>query len=203
MAEKIQLAFQLGDKLIDGATVNRLAFIKYTELLREVSSVPGPKPYETKLLRMRLAKQVTYHMNGSTVALTPDDVTNIPIKSVWAIQKQLDGDDGELKMGKVIRQGDGIDVAIGYELGTPIPVGQGKPPITELEFLAKTLGDIEDVLSATTGMDQAAQLIRTVAKPVHSSLQALPSWAVEQITLVDGIVIAQQVLPFFLGLRDV
>jgi hypothetical protein len=195
---KIPMSFQVGDKAIDGATVNTLTFSKYAELMREANYMPGPKPYEIKLLRLRLAKQVTYHINGATTTITPDETTRIPTKSVWALQAQLDTNI-DVKAGRVIRSGDGVDTAIGYELGTPIPTGQGKPPITELEFLAPTLGDIEDVLTAVSGMDQTLQLIKSVAKPVHTSLQALPTWAIDQITVTDGVSIAQKVLPYFLG----
>lgn len=43
-------------------------------------------------------------------------------------------------------------------------------------------------------------LISTVAKPLGSTLMTLPSWAVAQISLGDGMTIMRQVLPHFLGL---
>jgi hypothetical protein len=68
-----------------------------------------------------------------------------------------------------------------------------------LEFLAKTYGDIEDVLSAGDGINQAAVLLATVAKPLGTSLTVLPSWALAQISIADGFAIMREVLPRFLG----
>jgi hypothetical protein len=104
--------------------------------------------------------------------------------------------------GKIVRDGDGIDKAIVYELGTPISVGQGKPPIKELEFQASTYGDVEDVLAVDAPIQQAAVLISTVAKPLGTSLSLLPSWAVNLVTVADGVTISNHVLPRFLGSPD-
>ena len=100
--------------------------------------------------------------------------------------------------GKIIRDGDGVDKAIIYELGTPIKV-QGKDPITELEFCASTYGDVEDVLTADLAVQQTALLLSTVAKPLGTSLSRLPSWAIDNITVADGVSISRDVLPRFLG----
>ena len=51
--------------------------------------------------------------------------------------------------------------SIVYQLGTPIPV-TGKDPITELEFLASTYGDIEDVMSANDSIAPLALLVAAV-----------------------------------------
>jgi hypothetical protein len=111
-------------------------------------------------------------------------------------------DDGEGPPGKIVRDGNGIDTAIVYELGTPIALGQGKGHIKELEFQASTYGDIEDVLAIDYQMQQALTLIATLAKPLGTSLSLLPSWAVNQITITDGFLISNQVLTRFLGSPD-
>ena len=49
----------------------------------------------------------------------------LPVPDFYKIVAALDGDEG--KAGKIIRDGDGINQAITYELGTPIPQGK-KPP---------------------------------------------------------------------------
>lgn len=197
MGEKIPISFQLGEKLIDSATVKPISFAKFASFIQQAQQLKDKKTFEAKLKRVRMQQQVDYHVNGSVISLEMDDVLKLPIAAVRAINVHLDDDEG--KVGKIIREGDGVDKAIGYELGRPIPVGQGKEPIKELEFIAKTYGDIEDVLSATDAIEQAELLIKTIAKPVHSSLTALPSWAVEQISVADGVIIAQKVLPLFLG----
>ena len=92
--------------------------------------------------------------------------------------------------------------AIVKVLGTPISTGQGKDPISELEFHAQTYGDIEDVMAAPDGIQQTVKLIALVAKPLGSSLTALPSWAINLITVTDGITIQREILPRFLGSPD-
>jgi hypothetical protein len=138
---------------------------------------------------------VTYYVNGSTTPIEPDDVTMMPIPNAQMLTTHLDEDEGIV--GKVTKEGDGISTSIVYELGTPIPV-TGKEPITELEFLASTYGDVEDVLSANDSITQTAILIATVAKP--PGMLQLPSWAVDAISVGDGVTIAKLVTPHFLGL---
>lgn len=197
MNDKIPISFQLGDKLIDAASINQIGYSQFVDYVQQARALKDSKTFEAKLKRVRLQQQVSYHMNGTTVPLAIEDILRLPIPAARIIDLHLDDNEGV--PGKIIREGDGIDTAIGYELGRPIPAGQGKDSIKELEFMAKTYGDIEDVLSATDALEQTQFLIRTIAKPVHSSLSALPSWAVDQISVADGITIAQRILPLFLG----
>ncbi|QIW87518.1 tail assembly chaperone [Agrobacterium phage OLIVR4] len=76
----------------------------------------------------------------------------------------------------------------------------GEESITELEFHAKTYGDIEAVFAEDNAAEQTILFIENIAKPITSNLklQALPSWAVDQITPNDGIFISRFVLPRFL-----
>jgi len=197
-SEKIVLPspWQLQDKVIDGAMINNLSFKAFADYLVEAQLMKKPKTIEARLRRIRLAKQVTYYINGSTTLITPDDVTMMPIPDAHLIASYLDAND-EGAIGKIIKAGDGINTSIVYELGTPIPV-TGKAPIKELEFIAKTYGDIEDVMSAGDVISQTAALIATVAKP--PGMLALPSWAVNDITMADGVTISSLVTPHFLGL---
>jgi hypothetical protein len=194
--EKIPITFQLDGKLIDGAIVKPLTFSGFIECLIEAQTMREPKLYEARIRRARMAHQVTYYTNGAIASVSMLDALKLPIPAVHSISSQLD--EGEGVAGKIVRPGDGIDQAITYELGTPIPV-QGKEPIKELEFLAKTYGDIEDVLAAPDSIQQAGLLISTVAKPLGTSLTLLPSWATKLITVADGVTISRTVLPHFLG----
>jgi len=128
--------------------------------------------------------------------VTLNDILNLPIAAAHTIIGKLDSDEG--KAGKIIRDGDGIDKAIVFELGTPIPTGAGKDPIRELEFHAKTYGDIEDILAADNAIQQTAKMIETIATPLGSTLSRLPSWALTQITVADGVTISREILPRFL-----
>jgi hypothetical protein len=194
--EKIPISFSLGEKLIDGASIKPMNFGTFAEYVAEAQGMKQPKSFEGRLRRVRMSKQVAYHINGSTVPVSMEDVLRLPIAAARVISARLEGDEG--KPGKIIRDGDGIDTAITYELGTPIPMGQGKEPIKELEFLAKTYGDIEDIMSAPDSIQQAALLIATIAKPLGTSLTALPSWAAAQVSVADGVTIAREILPRFL-----
>jgi hypothetical protein len=196
--ERVAISFQLGDKLIDSASVKQLMFQAFTEHIAEAQTLRQPKTWEGRLKRVRMVRQVTYYANGVQVPVTMADILSMPIPAARTIDKAL-GNIEEGTPGKVIREGDGIDKAIVFELGTPIPTGQGKPPIRELEFLAKTYGDIEDVLSAADSVQQTKYMIETLAKPLDSSLSALPSWGLTQITIADGMTMLRDVLPHFLG----
>ena len=195
---KIELSFPLANDgaLIDGAVVRQLTFLGFAEYVLEAQNMTSPKTFEARLKRLRLAKQVTYYAGAVAVPVTLEDVARMPIA---AAHKLLDKLDGDISAGKVIRKGDGIDSAITFQLGTPIPLGQGKSPIAELEFLARTYGDIEDVLAAPQQIQQTAMLITTIAKPLGHSLSLLPDWAAKQITAGDGFAVMNEVLPHFLG----
>jgi hypothetical protein len=194
----IPISFSLGDRIIDGAVVKPVTFAAFNDFITEAQTMTQPQTWEGKLRRVRMTKQVVYYANGVPAPLTQEEVLRMPIPAARNIAARLDENEG--KLGKIVRAGDGIDQAIIYELGTPLQM-RSKEPITirELEFMAKTYGDIEDVLAAPTTFQQAAQLIATVAKPLGTSLTALPSWAVGQIMFADGFAIVRDVLPHFLG----
>ena len=116
---------------------------------------------------------------------------------IWLLTKHLDADEGEV--GKIIKEGDGVSSSIVSSNPVSDPV-TGKDPITELEFLASTYGDIEDVMSANDSIAQTALLIAAIGKP--PGMLALPSWAVNAITVADGVTIAKLVTPLFLGSED-
>ena len=198
--EKIPISFQLGDDVIDGAVVRPLTYKGFSDVVTEAVSMKEPVLWEARVRRLRLTRQVAYYKNGTIVPVGITDVLKLSIPDARTLIARLDDNEGPA--GKIIRDGDGIDKAITYELGTPIPTGAGKDPIRELEFHAKTYGDIEDVMSADNPVAQTAMMISTLAKPLGSSLSALPSWALNQITVADGVTIQRLVLPRFLGSPD-
>lgn len=194
--DKLPIAFQLGDTLIDSVIIKPLTFASFVDAIATAQMMTQPKTFEARLRRLRMVKQVNYYSGNTPVAVTQEDVLKLPIPAVRAIIEHLD--DGEGAPGKIVRDGDGIDKAIVYELGTPIQLGQGKAPIKELEFQASTYGDIEDVLSVDTPIQQTYAMIMTFAKPLGVSLSLLPSWAVNAITVADGVMLSRDVLPRFL-----
>ena len=197
---KLEISFQLGDKVIDSAVVKPLTFQSFADCITEAQALqPATRSFVAKLVVFRLVRQVTYYANGAVVQVSTNDVLKISISDIHKIIARLDTDEG--KAGKIIRDGDGIEKAIIYELGTPIPVGAGKEPIRELEFHAKTYGDIEDVMSGDTVINQTAILI-AASRSRWEFRVALPSWALNAITVADGVTISRDVLPRFLGSPD-
>lgn len=194
------IAFQLGDTLIDGVIIKPLTFSAFVECITTAQLMSEPKIFEARLRRLRINRQVAFYSGNSVVAVTMDQMLSMPIPAVRMITSHLDDDEGS--PGKIIRDGDGIDKAIVFELGTPLPIGGGKGFIKELEFQASTYGDIEDVIAVDTAIQQALVMITTIAKPLGLSLSLLPSWAVNSVSIADGVVISRDILPRFLGSPD-
>jgi hypothetical protein len=197
---KWPVKFQLGDTLIDGVIIKPMTFHDFVECITTAQMLQEPKVFESRLRRQRIMRQVTYYSGNNVVAVTQDHMLDMPIPMVRTITSHLDDEEGI--PGKISRDGDGIDKSIVYTLGIPIPLGQGKGSIKELEFQASTYGDIEDVISVDTAIQQTLVMLRTIAKPLGTSLSLLPSWAVNQISVADGIMISRDVLPRFLGSPD-
>lgn len=198
--EKLQIAFPLGDRNIDGAVIKPLTLPAFVDCVLDTRTMTSPNTFEAKLRRNRLAKQVVFYIGNSVTQVAPEELVRMPIVTARTLIDKLDANDGP--SGKIVRKGDGISEAIVYELGTPISGGQGRPQIKELEFLATTYGDVEDIMAAGTGLQQALMLCTTLAKPLGTTLSQLPSWAVNQISASDGLTISSDVLPFFTGSPD-
>jgi len=197
---KIPISLQLDGRQIDGAVVKPLSFQSFADCIVAAQAMKQPQSFEARIRRLRLHRQVTYYTNGSAAPVSIEEVLRLSIPDVRTLIARLDDHEGVA--GKIIRDGDGIDKAITYELGTPISMGQGKEPIRELEFHASTYGDIEDVLAADNPIQQTAELIVRIAKPLGSTLLVLPSTALNSVTVADGVMISREILPRFLGSPD-
>jgi hypothetical protein len=195
--ERLQIAFDVNGTVVDGAVVRPLSFLAFNECITAAQAMTEPKLFDARLRRIRMTRQVTYYNGSTVVPMSTIDILKLPIPAARLIVSHLD--DGEGTGGKVVRDGDGISVAIVFELAAPIALGAGKNAIKELEFQAATYGDIEDVLAVDGAIQQTLALISTVAKPLGTSLSLLPSWAVGAITIADGVMISREVLPRFLG----
>lgn len=198
MTNKIELPFVVGEKSVTHVAVDVINFNTLCAFITLATAMAKPESFDARLKRVRFIRQVKYFSGETTpIELGVEDVMKMPIPAARKISGLFD--EGEGLMGEIIRDGDGVSTPILYKLGTPIPVAQGKPPIVELEFFASTYGELEEVLAAGDTLHQAAMLIKTVAKPVHGTLQTLPSWASDKITIADGVTLARNVLPRFLG----
>lgn len=197
--EKLPLKFQLGDHIIDGAVIRPMTFQSFSSIVVEAYALKEPEAWLARMRRLRLSRQVSYYSNGTAVQVGFNDVPKMGIGDARSLIAKLDDNEGP--PGKIVRDGDGVEKAVVYQLGTPIKMQKGDP-ISEIEFHATTYGDVEDVLAAENSILQAITLIKKLGKPLHSSLMALPSWAIDAITVSDGVFIMNEILPRFQGSPD-
>lgn len=189
---------KFGDKVIDAIEVKPLSFLEMANLWTKASGRNNKR--EASFQRDRITFQAHFMSSGKRVTPEAEHITSLPINVAKQILAAVDLDQG--LPGTIIQEGDGSIKPVLYKLGTPLKAKTGKGEdveISEIEFQAKTYGEIEDVLAAENEIMQAVALLRTVAKPVMStgSLMALPGWALDRITPADGVTIMKKVLPSF------
>lgn len=193
--------------------ISEITFAGYAECFRAriaEKARTGDDMQATKaFMRARRLKQVTAFTKANViVALDHVAFANMPRVLFTRINTALDargGTKGEILPG----EGDGIYTPIIYKLGTPFhftgdqisqkPIGT-EQKIIELEFIAKTGGDIEEVLCHENSLDQTIALIRTCATPLggETGLLRLPQTWLDTMTVADGFEIMAKVLPVFL-----
>jgi hypothetical protein len=101
-----------------------------------------------------------------------------------------EGTPGEIISGDA----DGIAKSVVYKLGTPIKTANSA--VSEIEFKVKTFGDIEAVLAEPNKLAQGVMMLQSVGK--SAGTLSLPSWALEKISVADGMDMVEKVLPRFL-----
>jgi hypothetical protein len=190
-------SFNVGDKAVVSVAIKPLSFVAFSGYMNDARAVKGVTA-DVALRRIRLVRQVTYSdAMGNAIPMDEAEVLRFPVAAARKILNKLDDIVG--KPGSLIGNGDGISSVITYKLGTPIPVaGTDKTPIEEIEFLAKNYGDVEAMFIADDPITQTLAMLRTLAKPIHKTLTSMPDWAVNAISIADGVTMAQQVVPRFL-----
>lgn len=193
--EKIEFtaSFQIAEKDVTEIKVNPLTFLELGQLWDQIGV--GSAKAEVALQRARIKHQAHF-MNGSERLIpSPEDLHKMPFPVAKAIIDALGH--GQGLPGKVIGNGDGATAPILYKLGTPIEMkdGTGKARvIEELEFMASTYGELEDVFAAENEVARALALLTAIAVPVGvDGLTRLPGWAIDRITVADGVTIMKQV----------
>jgi hypothetical protein len=175
--------------------VSELSFKGLGEAVEAASG--RPEDLGEAILLEQVSRQVrAFDRDGKSIALSALDILQIPTPYAKQIHAVLDVSKSE--PGKVIRDADGVSAPILFKLGAPLATGGDS--ITELEFRAKTLGDISSVYAAENKIDKAIALIEKCATPLGTGkpLLRLPSWALELVTRIDGSAIMREVLPRFL-----
>lgn len=185
--------------LADGITEFHVSPISFLKFINVIDSVVAVDQSESEVLinRARILAQTTAHKaDGTAVSLDHAKLTSLPRKYASLLLRAIAVNDSE--RGEVISKGDGISTPVLYRLGSPLV--SGDITISELEFQAKTFGDVEHVLAESMPIKQVLALLKHNAVPVlnNTRLQKLPDSAIEAVSLVDGAVILESVLPSFL-----
>lgn len=185
-----------GSKVVSFETTHE-GFRSHVNMIKRVLPlVNATTRIATLINRERIKSQVKFtNAKGETFTLDDLALMKLPIPVSRKVLSALDTDTGPAPT--IIKQGDGVTTPILLKLGTPIKFTKGED-IAELEFYCQYYGEIEDVLAEDLNMAQTLLLIEKAAKPVGSTLQALPDSAIDQITVSDGAFITGMVLPRFL-----
>lgn len=187
---------------VEYAEVNPISFRKFVDL--SVSVYSDDARNRLKLIqRKRLLVQCKF-FDGNGVETPFDDlkITQLPPtigRNLVTASNVVLGVEGTPEVISRGEESNGVTGPVLMKLAQPLK--SSKEEINELEFHARTFGDIEAAFSESHPMLQTLILIESIAKPVMSSLklQALPSWAVDQLSVIDGSYIAEHILPDFLG----
>lgn len=193
-----ELGFEKDNSKVVSFETKQEGFRSHVNMIKKLlPSVNASTRIATLINRERIKTQVTFTTaKGETFALDDLALMKLPIPVSRKVLQALDDNTGPAPT--IVKQGDGVTTPILLQLGTPIKFSKGED-ITELEFHCQYYGEIEDVLAEDLNMAQAVLLIEKAAKPVGSTLQALPDSALDQITVSDGAFITGMILPRFLG----
>jgi hypothetical protein len=201
-------AYIVKTQSIKTLTVSQLSYVDLCKAIRsaDAAAVGSDDPtaafrkhYNRARRRMQLS---AVDISGAPVVMTDGIIGMMPRKYAVRLEALLWAD--KQADGEIVREGDGATTPIVVRLGTPIKLagasGTDDAVIEELEFRAQTLAHFEEVMAQDRESDQTLALIRTCAKPVMATdegLHVLPSWAVDQISISDGLTIQKKVLPVF------
>lgn len=205
--------FRVGQTAIAKISISQINFASYVECFRERlnASARGLDEVgaEKEFRRARRAKQVIgYDAKNNRVVIDSVAFGAMPRQLFVKVSNALD-DFGGVRGEVITKDGDGIQTPIVYKLGTPFDFDDTKAnqksigteqKIVELEFIAKTGGDIEEVLCHNNALDQTLALLKSCATPLggETGLLRLPAWMIDAMTVADGFAIMSSVLPVFI-----
>jgi hypothetical protein len=192
--------FFINGKAVAYFTVKDISFRKLSDIFIAASRSVNPAK---DITRRQIAERLVAHTaEGHEIKFTDDLTVTIPAFYGSNIVKAVESFTGV--PGEILSKGDGAFSPMLFKLGTPIKLSsnEGDIEISEIEFQAKTFGDIENVLAAD-GLEQTIVFIRDCGTPVivnsDKKLMCLPESAIDQISAEDGVAITNKVIPSFLG----
>ncbi|BCB20289.1 hypothetical protein [Bosea sp. ANAM02] len=193
-------SFNLGGQPVQSATVAPIGFAAYVAVTNAATRAGrSPEAFARNVFRARLKAQVTLQLaSGQTGKLDDEAITALHPRLGLRLKAAIDSSAASAGRAELLGNpdADGITEPIHVKLGDPIK-GAGDAVIDEIEFQAKTLGEMEDVITADDRIGQVLALMK-IGRPVTGSLSALPSWAVDQISMGDGLFLLTEVLGRFL-----
>lgn len=190
-----------GDIRIARMVVKGLRFVEFAQTMLEGSKSAGTqKARLIQINRLRIAKQTTaYDATGKVVELDPLKISVMPWVYATKVKDALDDamvtpGSGKFEILSDIKaDGAGLLHPIHIKLGEPIKA-QGGKDITEAEIQLKDLQSCEELLVVDNPLERAIAILNAAA-PI--GMQAMPSWAIDQISIDDGFAVVNQILPTF------
>jgi hypothetical protein len=189
----------IGGERITHFDVRPTSFAEFVRLAEQTNQIAGDDPKKWKIInrRIRMRAQIKTFAGTKQVEMTDLDIAQLPVQYGVALSKACDEGDG--KAGDIVNPNDSISSPALYRLGTPLRFQQNSDEgmVTELEFIAKTFGDVEEIVSEQGQPQQMLVALNRICKPVGMPTVSMPTWAVEQITLADGFKMIETILPRF------
>jgi hypothetical protein len=206
MEIQIETPYLVAAKKATKFVIAPINFVKFVEIALEAGGADKPQAAMNSAMLRHRTKIVTE--DGATHDITPELLHVMPRPVAMPLVNWFDNE-GVIpkdetpeqkaerldRTPKLLTDGDGLVTPILMKLGTPLEAA-GNKTISELEFVAKTYGDVETVLAAANDLEKAIECIKTLAKP--AGMLALPSWAVELVSVRDGMFIERTIMPRFL-----
>lgn len=189
-----------GKTAVSRIKVKTLRFAGSVRCLKEAGRAVGESFNIEWHRARRRAQTVALDDKGNPVDLTDIDMLSMPRIYASKLQSLLFA--AVEPEGKVLSLGDAIGKPAHIVLGTPLKGKDGSGAsvvVEELEFQASTLADIEGVMAESMQPAQALAFIKSCARPVglDMPLVQLPDWMIEQITITDGTLVMEKLLPSF------
>lgn len=193
-------AIKIGEKRIHSFVLKPQSFTSYLASVTDAQS--SNIAMQTALFREWTVRHVEARgSDGQAIKYSIADLLMFPAK--FARQFSLWQRTDESPEGSIINSGDGTSEPCLFKLGTPLKLRMtdAEGEISELDFYAKTIGDVESVITSNSKFEQTDALIRNCATPMGDNVKIvrLTEDAVSQITLSDGMAIMTKVLPRFLN----
>lgn len=212
--------FFAGGKPVAKVTVEWWNYSEFSAAIREANrqfrDEDSGEDWAVFWQRYRVLHQMrAFDASGNPMKVDVSDLSLMPIRQGIALFRHIDtastGKPGDLvrdKDGKPT--GDGIEIPLVFRLGRPLRARIKGNDVTkdvevsELEFIAKTYGDIEAVCAAEGTADVVPAMVRIARglvkdHPLGEPDMEITTDMIRQLSYADGDAILRHVVPHFLA----